>query len=93
MKAMLSPPRRDAILLVLSLCIRRNVTALSTMRLSGLMAAAHPVVPLGQLLVGRSGWQACCDVAPDQFLETLHDDWCKGHRPVVVKAADSSLLW
>ncbi|CAL8404023.1 unnamed protein product [Boreogadus saida] len=32
---------------------RRNVTALSTMRLLGLMAAAHPVVPLGLLFMRR----------------------------------------
>ncbi|CAL8336135.1 unnamed protein product [Boreogadus saida] len=45
---MLSPPRRDGVLLALSrFCVRINVTTLSTMRLLGLMAAAHPVVPLG----------------------------------------------
>ncbi|XP_059892735.1 uncharacterized protein LOC132446441 [Gadus macrocephalus] len=50
MTVMLSPPRRDAILSALSrFHVRRNVTALSTMRLLGLMAAAHPVVPLGLL--------------------------------------------
>ena len=51
---MLSPPRRDAILLALSrFRVLRNVTALSTMRLLGLMAAAHPVVPLGLLFMCR----------------------------------------
>jgi hypothetical protein len=54
MTAMLSPPRRDAILSALSrFHVRRNVTALSTMRLLGLMAAAHPVVPLGLLFMRR----------------------------------------
>ena len=54
MTAMLSPPRRDAILLALSrFRVLRNVTALSTMCLLGLMAAAYPVVPLGLLFMHR----------------------------------------
>ena len=57
MTVMLSPPRQDAVPLALSrFRVRRNVTTLSTMRLLGLMAAAHPVVPLG-LLFMRSGLQ------------------------------------
>ena len=54
MTAMLSPPRRDAILLALPrFRVLRNVTALSTMCLLGLMAAAYPVVPLGLLFMHR----------------------------------------
>ncbi|CAL8337625.1 unnamed protein product [Boreogadus saida] len=43
----------------------RNVTALSTMRLLGLMAAAHPVVPLGLLFMRRlQRWFACQRLDP-----------------------------
>ena len=68
MTAMLSPPRRDPILLALSrFRVLRNMTALSTMRLLGLMAAAHPVVPLGLLFMHRlQRWFA------RQWLDPVH---------------------
>ncbi|CAL8399331.1 unnamed protein product [Boreogadus saida] len=50
----------------------RNVTALSTMRLLGLMAAAHPVVPLGLLFMRRlQRWFARqrCRVPPPAWVE------------------------
>ena len=63
MTAMLSPHRRDAILLALSrFRVLRNMTALSTMRLLGLMVAAHPVVPLG--LLGLLGLQTAVVCSP-----------------------------
>jgi hypothetical protein len=91
MTAMLSPPRRDAILLALSrFRVLRNVTALSTMRLLGPMAAAHPVVPLvcslctdssGGLLA--NGWTPCnassgCSSYPVQ----CHQAWNIGETPL-----------
>ena len=52
--AKLSPPRRDAALSALSRAhAGRQVTALSIMRLLGLMAATHVVVPLGLLFMHR----------------------------------------
>ena len=52
MTAKLSPLQQNAVLLALNL-YRRRVTALSIMRLLGLMAAAHPVIPLCLIFLHR----------------------------------------